>query len=59
MTHDLGLKVVAEGIENVDQLEFLRERNCDVYQGFYFSKPIDESELKYILSKEQGLLRDC
>ena len=56
MTHDLGLKVVAEGVENIEQVEFLRDRNCDVFQGFYFSKPVDERELKILLGREQGML---
>ena len=32
--------VVAEGIETVEQLEFLRERHCDVAQGFYLARPL-------------------
>jgi diguanylate cyclase (GGDEF)-like protein/PAS domain S-box-containing protein len=39
MAHGLRLKVVAEGVETADQLRFLRERNCDEIQGFYFSRP--------------------
>ena len=38
--HSLRLSVVAEGVEHERQLEFLRSRNCDEYQGYYFSKPI-------------------
>jgi diguanylate cyclase (GGDEF)-like protein len=40
MAHGLGLRVVAEGVEKEDQLAFLRERGCDRYQGFLFSKPL-------------------
>jgi len=39
MAHGLRLKVIAEGVETADQLRFLRERNCDEIQGFYFSRP--------------------
>ena len=39
----LGLRVVAEGIENEAQFEFLREKACDLYQGFHLSKPLDEA----------------
>ena len=39
MAHGLRLKVVAEGVETADQLRFLRERNCDEIQGFYFARP--------------------
>jgi EAL domain-containing protein (putative c-di-GMP-specific phosphodiesterase class I)/ActR/RegA family two-component response regulator len=38
--HELGMKVVAEGIETADQLEFLRKIGCDVGQGYFFSKPL-------------------
>jgi EAL domain-containing protein (putative c-di-GMP-specific phosphodiesterase class I) len=38
--HSLRLKVVAEGVEHQQQLDFLRSRNCDEYQGYLFSKPI-------------------
>ena len=38
--HSLRLKVVAEGVEYQQQLDFLRSRNCDEYQGFLFSKPM-------------------
>ncbi|HZO22318.1 MAG TPA: EAL domain-containing protein, partial [Steroidobacteraceae bacterium] len=40
MSHALGKRVVAEGIETAEQLAFLRERNCDVAQGFYLSRPL-------------------
>jgi EAL domain-containing protein (putative c-di-GMP-specific phosphodiesterase class I) len=40
MAHGLNLKVVAEGVETNDQLNFLLRRRCDEAQGFYFSKPV-------------------
>jgi EAL domain-containing protein (putative c-di-GMP-specific phosphodiesterase class I) len=40
MSHALGKRVVAEGIETVAQLEFLRERRCDIAQGFYLARPL-------------------
>ncbi|MFC4099525.1 putative bifunctional diguanylate cyclase/phosphodiesterase [Paenibacillus xanthanilyticus] len=40
MARHLKLKVTAEGVENDDQLRFLRERNCEEAQGYYFTKPI-------------------
>lgn len=45
LAQSLNLKVVAEGVETHDQLEFLKEHNCDVIQGFYFSKPIPAIEI--------------
>ncbi|MBI3774659.1 MAG: EAL domain-containing protein [Gammaproteobacteria bacterium] len=38
--HSLGMKVVAEGVENEPQLMFLTSKGCDVAQGYYFSKPL-------------------
>lgn len=39
MGHALNMQVVAEGVETLEQLEFLREVGCDAVQGFYFKKP--------------------
>ncbi len=49
LSGNLGFKVVAEGIENEEQLKYLRERRCDMFQGFYFSKPLsaEDFEEKY------------
>ncbi len=40
MAHNLGLKVIAEGVEDKNQLRFLQLRNCDFVQGYFFSRPI-------------------
>ena len=40
LSHSLGLNVVAEGVENAETLRILKEMNCDVAQGYYFSKPV-------------------
>jgi diguanylate cyclase (GGDEF)-like protein len=44
MAKTFGLKVVAEGVETEDQLEFLQAHSCDCYQGYYFSKPLPEKD---------------
>ncbi|SBS30677.1 Oxygen sensor protein DosP [Marinomonas aquimarina] len=42
----LGLSVVAEGVENTDQLEILEDLGCQVFQGYLFSKPLPEAEFE-------------
>jgi diguanylate cyclase (GGDEF)-like protein len=39
MAHSLRLSVIAEGVERVEQLDFLAENGCDEYQGYFFRKP--------------------
>jgi len=45
MVKNLGLHVIAEGVETSAQLRSLTENDCDIIQGFYFSRPIPEAEL--------------
>ncbi|MEJ6123718.1 EAL domain-containing protein [Vibrio sp. 2-Bac 85] len=54
MAHSLELSVVAEGIENSEQLAFLEGIGCDVIQGFYFSKPLPADEFEqYVLARNK------
>jgi diguanylate cyclase (GGDEF)-like protein/PAS domain S-box-containing protein len=46
LAHNMGLKVVAEGIETKEQLEVLRKSGCDIAQGYYFSKPVPALEIE-------------
>ena len=41
MGHALGLGVIAEGVETIEQLKLLRKHNCNEAQGYYFSKPLE------------------
>jgi diguanylate cyclase (GGDEF)-like protein len=52
MAHALGKKVVAEGVETMQQLEFLRARRCDYAQGFYLARPAAAADITDLL---QGL----
>lgn len=49
LAHRLGLRVVAEGVESADQLDFLRSRGCDVAQGFFFSTPLAADDFLHML----------
>lgn len=51
LCHDLGLKVVAEGIETKAQLEYITGIGCDAYQGYYFSKPLSYEKIVDSFSK--------
>ncbi len=44
MSQDIGLDIIAEGVETIEQAEFLSECGCDSAQGFYYSKPIPVAE---------------
>ncbi|WP_416137098.1 putative bifunctional diguanylate cyclase/phosphodiesterase [Halomonas sp. HK25] len=48
--HRLGLEVVAEGVENREQLELVREMRCDLVQGFYFFRPMAAAEIERLLA---------
>ncbi|WP_394494003.1 EAL domain-containing protein [Shewanella sp. ENK2] len=51
LAHNLGLKVVAEGIEDEGSLKWLTQRGCEMGQGFYLSKPVDAEKLTQWLSQ--------
>jgi EAL domain-containing protein (putative c-di-GMP-specific phosphodiesterase class I) len=51
--HELGLQVVAEGVESKEQLLFLQSHNCDIAQGYYFSKPVPVGEIEHWILSSQ------
>lgn len=53
--HNLGLKVVAEGVETEQQLEFLRANHCDELQGYYFGAPLPGHEFVEVLRRDEPL----
>jgi diguanylate cyclase (GGDEF)-like protein len=52
LSHQLGIEVVAEGVEDKCQVEYLRMILCDVVQGYYFSKPRMFNQIRGIIGKE-------
>lgn len=52
--HAVGKRVVAEGVESIEQLEFLRERRCDAAQGFYLARPLNEAAITALLQGRAG-----
>ncbi len=56
LARSLGLSVVAEGVETLAQLDFLRERGCDAAQGFVLSRPLPAAEMTRLLERGDTLL---
>jgi EAL domain-containing protein (putative c-di-GMP-specific phosphodiesterase class I) len=52
LAHNLGMDVVAEGVESVQQLEYLRTLDCEHAQGFFFSKPVTASEAGILIAAQ-------
>jgi diguanylate cyclase (GGDEF)-like protein/PAS domain S-box-containing protein len=52
MARGLGVKVVAEGVETAEQLDFLQRESCDYAQGFYLGKPVDEKVVAEVLKHQ-------
>ena len=51
MSNALGMSVTAEGVENLEQMDFLKEAGCQEMQGFYFSKPLSVDDFDQLLKK--------
>lgn len=54
MAHQLDLKVVAEGVELEEQLDFLRSHDCEQFQGYLFSKPLPVKEFEALVLAHSG-----
>lgn len=53
LASDLGLRIVAEGVEHKEQADFLRESGCDEIQGFYYSEPLPQEEFERRVDEEK------
>lgn len=51
MVHNLKIQVVAEGVESENQLEYLKEKDCDIVQGYLLGRPLDNKEVEKLLLK--------
>ncbi|HWH49068.1 MAG TPA: EAL domain-containing protein [Burkholderiales bacterium] len=58
MARNLGLSVVAEGVETRAQLDFLRAAGCDAYQGFYFSVPLPANAFAELVKRQAEKKKD-
>ena len=46
LSKELGIKVVTEGVEREDQLRYMRKLGCNLFQGFYFAKPMPAGQFE-------------
>ena len=58
MGKSLQMTIVAEGVETQGQVEFLRNRDCDEFQGFYFSKAVSASTITDLLKEQPWMNPD-
>lgn len=54
LAHNLGLEVIAEGVEDPNILSILKGFGCDHYQGFFFSRPVDAEELPNLIDQARS-----
>ncbi|WFP51124.1 EAL domain-containing protein [Methylomonas sp. EFPC3] len=54
LAHNLGFKVIAEGVETSEHLAFLIAHGCDEAQGYYFAKPLSERDFEALLRRQQS-----
>ncbi len=57
MAHSLQLEIVAEGIEDEVQLEFLRQKGVKIIQGFLFSPPVPAKEFRIMLQNQSAIMK--
>ena len=55
LSHNLKLNVICEGVEDVDQLHWLKENKCNEIQGYYFSKPLSADEFEAFVRERNNL----
>jgi EAL domain-containing protein (putative c-di-GMP-specific phosphodiesterase class I) len=49
LAHNLGMKVVAEGTETEEQINHLKQLDCEMAQGYFFSRPVDHETISQLL----------
>lgn len=56
LAHQMGLKVIAEGVETEDQLMFLHRHGCDAIQGYYYSRPVSAAAFAVLVASDKRLV---
>jgi sensor c-di-GMP phosphodiesterase-like protein len=52
MAHELGKKAIAEGVEERNQVDFLKNNKCDFVQGFFYSEPLNKEDFIDFIEKQ-------
>ncbi|MFC3803532.1 EAL domain-containing protein [Cohnella sp. GCM10012308] len=55
MAHKLGIDAIAEGVETIEQLDFLRSQNCHDVQGFYYYQPLPAEQIEQLMMKSADI----
>jgi EAL domain-containing protein (putative c-di-GMP-specific phosphodiesterase class I) len=55
LAHNLKLAVIAEGVEDAEQLDYLRRHGCDEIQGYYFSRPLAAADFEQLVRQRVAL----
>lgn len=58
LAHNLGLKVISEGVETREQMDFVRNHGCDEGQGYYFSRALDSVGMEALLVRSRNTSDD-
>lgn len=53
LSENMGMKIIAEGVETLEEVQLLRDMNCSIAQGYFFSRPLNESDLISSLLSEK------
>lgn len=53
MAHELGKKSIVEGVEKIEQADFLIKNKCDFVQGYFYSYPLPQEEFLAFIAKEE------
>ena len=53
MAERLGIRTIVEGVENKEQMEYVRRIGCDIIQGYYYSKPIKKEDFEDYFNKNR------